>query len=125
MIFVRLCEYHLYEEKILKWNQSNMGGLFVYCQNILAEKHRSSALWLLPQYPAGNYKWESVPYFNYIEYIIQKNTTNILSRKKVYRIENYLIKYISWRELEAGERGGILFSHQQLGSASSLLKALV
>jgi hypothetical protein len=21
MVFIRLCEYHLYEEKILKWNQ--------------------------------------------------------------------------------------------------------
>jgi len=45
MIFVRLCEYHLYEEKILKWNQSNIGGLFVYCQNILAEKGQNGSFW--------------------------------------------------------------------------------
>ena len=41
MIFVRLCEYHLHEEKKLQWNQSNLGGLFVYCQNILQMKNKS------------------------------------------------------------------------------------
>lgn len=49
MIFVRLCEYHLYEEKILKWNQYTIGGLFVYCQNILASSAKNEKFWAVPK----------------------------------------------------------------------------
>lgn len=100
MIFVRLCEYHLYEEKILKWNQSNIGGLFVYCQNITSERHKGSEFWHPPHYTSGSWKWSAVPYAEYVEYMVQKNMSSILSQKKVYRIENYLIKYLSWKEVE-------------------------
>jgi hypothetical protein len=56
MIFTRLCEYHLYEEKILRWNQSNLGGLFVYCQNILADKC-PSGFWGLPPKRKTSWQW--------------------------------------------------------------------
>jgi hypothetical protein len=57
MIFVRLCEYHLDEEKKLRWNQSNFGGLFVYCQNIIQQKHRGSQFWSVPECKKRTFKW--------------------------------------------------------------------
>ena len=69
MIFTRLCEYHLYEEKILRWNQSNLGGLFVYCQNILSDKN-PRGFWELPLFSKGTWKWGSVPYHHYLDYVL-------------------------------------------------------
>lgn len=71
MVFVRLCEYHLYEEKKLRWNQYTMGGLFVYCQNILAGKHQQRQLWKFPLAEKGQWDKLVLPYHEYFDYVLK------------------------------------------------------
>ena len=99
MIFTRLCEYHLYEEKTLKWNQSNLGGLFVYCQNIIAST-TPSGFWELPPFTKGLWKWEALPYHSYLAYVLKNNLGALGIPSKVYALENYLVKYLAWRSMQ-------------------------
>lgn len=99
MIFTRLCEYHLYQEKTLKWNQSNLGGLFVYCQNIIASTAPSD-FWELPPFTKGLWKWETLPYHSYFSYVLKNNLETLDTPCTVYALENYLVKYLAWRSMQ-------------------------
>jgi hypothetical protein len=86
MVFIRLCEYHLYEEKILKWNQYNIGGLFVYCQNILAEKYKDEKLWKIPKVEKGGWEKVGIPYHEYFNYVLGNDLEKLKEFKKTYLI---------------------------------------
>ena len=111
MVFVRLCEYHLYEEKKLKWNQHNMGGLFVYCQNILARSEEH--FWSPPHHNKQDGVELSTPYKAYLNYVKHNDLKAQQSQQVVYSVENRMVKYECWREQEqsairersGGERG--------------------
>jgi hypothetical protein len=98
MVFIRLCEYHLYEEKILKWNQYNIGGLFVYCQNILASQCKENRLWTIPNIEKGGWHKIDIPYHDYFNYVLKNDLEKLKENRKVYQIEHYLIKYLNYVE---------------------------
>ena len=45
MMFIRLCEFHKNAQKSLKWNQSDICSLFVYCHYIMKQDKNDNDYW--------------------------------------------------------------------------------
>lgn len=50
MMFVRLCEFHKNAENSLKWNQSDVCSLFVYCHYIMKQGERDTGYWEITKF---------------------------------------------------------------------------
>lgn len=110
----------------MRWNQSNIGGLFVYCQNIISKKNREAGLWEVPASRKADWRWEAAPYRDYLEYILQKDILRIQSQKKVYSIEKYLVKFLGKREMEGQDKtSGKGLTRKRSKSDHSLTRALM
>lgn len=63
-----------------------MGGLFVYCQNILAGKHQQRQLWKFPNPEKGQWDKLVLPYHEYFDYVLKADLEKLGEQKKVYLI---------------------------------------
>lgn len=49
-MFIRLCEFHKTAEKSLKWNQSDVCSLFVYCHYVMKQEGKEQEYWQIAEF---------------------------------------------------------------------------